>query len=439
MALELYKVGGIGAGNYTKVYKSTNKGVNWPNISTGAPYSEASLTDGTLEHIGGTLIMLGGVVNNNANGYVYHSNDYGVSFGSQVATLPYTAKQHASCVKGTDLFLACGMNASNTRQNKILKSSDKGLNWIEIGTHATVAFPAMTVHNGKVIVHGGNTGSSATSLLTTSSDGNTVTTITPTYAQDGGRFSHALVSFQGRLFMVGGFKTSTASTTNHLASILVSDDDGATWQLFNSSFPVVPGVSNPYKFFVTDTEVICVSRYNNAGTQAPTIFITTDLVNWTETTSDLGTFLNAFLGSVTVSDTPTTPETLLLSGQIDSVSSLDGTITVDTGVPVLETLYLSGQIDSVSSLDGSIQVVVVGDLVILSSVTVNGVAEPNVEIMAIRATDKKTYSTLSNADGSFQVVVETEGYYHIVYLFKDGNSNLYSAKTDPYQYVGGGV
>lgn len=370
---------------YNGVYVSTDK-INWTKKSTNFP---ATFAFGCVFEDGSGVYAFGGNTGTTStHRSIYKSSNLGESW-EFVAYFPIGIHSAATVDLNGEWYVIGGMTATSIVNDTVYKSIDKGLNWTQVGTLPQV------------------------------------------------RFLPKGFALNGQLVVVGGQSTASTASTSKVKSIITSVG-GVSWnEVSNLPYPVTSNNITVHDDAIAFANKLhFYSRYNSSNAAGVTLFSTTDLITWSEQATTIGAEIYKQFLAVEEA-TPTTPATLNLSGEISSISTLEGSITVDTGTPPLETLFGSGQIDSVSSLEGSIHIVVTGDLVIQSSVTVNGVAEANVKVLAIRDTDNKVYSTFSNADGSYQIPVETEGNYHIVYLFKDVNTNLYSTKTHPYLYVGG--
>ena len=103
--------------NVLHLYRSTNDGRNWTNIS-GEIYAPSSPF-----LAGSILFVVGG-----DSGYVYHSTDNGLSWDSICKGLP---SRTIGVLGGTEtnLFAAGGYNF----QRSIFRSTDSGASWVECG------------------------------------------------------------------------------------------------------------------------------------------------------------------------------------------------------------------------------------------------------------------------------------------------------------------
>lgn len=448
VAPHLIRMGGSGTGSYGEVYKSTaTDALNWSLLTNSAPMNLSSAHLGfSLDYVNGKYVAVGGNISPLTSSSTHtltnkvHTSVDGITW-TALNNYPSVIANHATVVDGNDLYVIGGATSATARISDIRKSSDGGNTWALIASlPIKVAGHSVVVHDGAWFLMGGDLdGSNAlnTQIYKSTDKGLTWTNIGTAPVNTWGQ---SVVVFNGEMvWLLGGVSTDNFFASNKNKKIFASTA-GVVWRDATGSTPPYPITSTNVNYTSTarvyNEKLMIFDPYNTSNSNAlMCVYSTTNLTTWAVAPTDIPQD-SGYVFLITES-TSGTPATLSLSGELNSVSTLEGTITVDTGVPPLETLLLSGQVDSVSLLEGSIRIVVTGDLVIQSSTTVNGVPEANVKVLAIRDTDNKVYSTFSNADGSYQIPVETEGYYHVVYLFKDLNNNLYSAKTHPYLYVGG--
>lgn len=174
-------------------------------------------------------------------------------------------------------------NAPGTPLNDVWSSSN-GTDWTEVlpnqpdvsetpNRFVARTNPAVFVHDGKIYVAGGrNASGTLLNDVWTSSNGSTWTELSVT-----GKFdpvwAHQIVSYNGQLFLLGGYVKDEANADVIQNTMWISEDDGVTWFKADASDPrTLPGNFPGRAFFsmyVHDNAIwISGGEYMDGGARA---------------------------------------------------------------------------------------------------------------------------------------------------------------------------
>lgn len=239
-----------------ETYSSTD-GITWTKeaLTDDAGGAIPPTRDGAIvSGFNGKLWILGGMVPTQPTetGYtfstvtnkVWSSSDgttWTVTSPAEGTTI-WTAREKAiSLVFDNKIWIIGGhgngsFGALGSPRNDVWSSSD-GINWTEVSANGSTAFtartnPAGVVHNGKLYIIGGKQGvsSSGTTFYNdvwTSTDGATWTQVI-TGTNFPARTRHKVISYDGKLWLIGG-ESYNGTTTTRYSDLWVSEDDGANW------------------------------------------------------------------------------------------------------------------------------------------------------------------------------------------------------------------
>jgi T5SS/PEP-CTERM-associated repeat protein len=201
----------------------------------------------------------------------------GSNWTQVTASAPWSARYWPGAVVFNGRMWVLGGNTGSSYTNDVWSSSD-GTNW----TQATPAAPwspryglRAVVFNGQMWVLGGNTGSSYTNDVWSSSDGTNWTQATPA-ASWGGRMEFASAVFNGRMWVLGG----RVSNTSYFNDIW-SSSDGTNWTQATpaASWSARGGLNTP----VLDGQMWVLGGSGYSG-YFNDVWSSPDGTNWTQAT-----------------------------------------------------------------------------------------------------------------------------------------------------------
>lgn len=199
--------------------------------------------------------------------------------------IPVVAFQNKMWIIGGNAYPPFGnTNTPGVPLNDVWSSSD-GITWTEVlsnfsadhgtpnGFFVARTHPAVFVHNDKIYVAGGRN-SSGTLLndVWTSTNGSTWTELNVTAHFDP-VWGHQVVSYNGQLFMLGGYIKNAVDQDAISSDLWISEDDGVTWAKADASDPrKLPG-NFPgrafFNMFVHDNAIWIVGGEHIADPSAP--------------------------------------------------------------------------------------------------------------------------------------------------------------------------
>ncbi|MEM8889575.1 MAG: fibronectin type III domain-containing protein [Bacteroidota bacterium] len=195
------------------------------------------------------------------------------------STAPWaTRASHAAVEFNGKMWVFGGNGCCGTRYNDVWSSPD-GVNWTEEASNAgwagRTAFGA-TVHDGKIWLSGGNssyTSGNEFGDVWYSSDGITWTRATAN-AAFGGRYGHEMLSYNGKLWILGGRDVNNTYSNNQVWS----STDGISWTLEMDDVGInLGGLAG---IIVHDNKIWKIGGFSD------NVSWTTDGVNWTTATNE---------------------------------------------------------------------------------------------------------------------------------------------------------
>ena len=181
---------------------------------------------------------------------------------------------------GGALWVMGGIRApgSPSELNDVWKSTDSGATWAQQTSAAWASgarYMGACVHDGKMFVSGGSAPNASNGVFS-STDGITWTTVRADGAANGftARNRHALASYDGNLWVVGGAATVWKST-----------DGGAVW----TQTTATPGwdSSRIYPQCTVHDGKLWMACGQETGGDKKDIWYTTDGITWTQATSNI--------------------------------------------------------------------------------------------------------------------------------------------------------
>ncbi len=286
---KVFLMGGINMGD---VWYSNNLYTNnWYNATNSAPWGTSDYTPKSV-FFNNKIWIIGG--QQTTTGKVFSSVD-GVTWQTVTSNAPWGARIfHTVLVfndgSGDALWVIGGSNiGQNVSYNDVWKSYD-GINWTQVTPHAnwdTRNAHTSVVFNGKMWVIGGyrynpTGGSSYLSDVWSSVDGINWVQATPLAAwalpgdPEDGRTYHTSVVFGGKMWVIGGTVRIPMGST--YMSDVWSSSDGVTWI---SATLTAPWLQRTWHTsFVYDNKMWVVAGFNSSSPSNNDVWYSSNGVNW---------------------------------------------------------------------------------------------------------------------------------------------------------------
>jgi len=233
---------------YRDVWKSTNDGVTWTQVSTTSTgyyrYSFGYCVHNSAMYIAGGIgnpSSASGVGNTVLND-VWYSNADGSSWTQATAAAAWAARSHTQLVSdGSVLYIIGGFDLSSVPLNDVWKSTDNGANWSQVlantASPGSSQFAQRGYHQalyfqGKLwVIGGGGTGSTQYNDVWSSADGGLTWIQVTAAASWVARVNHIAWTADSKLWVAGGVDQSVPIQLNDIWS----STTGATWTAARAS------------------------------------------------------------------------------------------------------------------------------------------------------------------------------------------------------------
>ena len=234
-----YIVGGHNSSGQDEMYKSTDGGQSWSQITINDP-TGVNIWDTTmLADTSGNIYLLAGNRGSDRVNEVWKSIDQGENW-TEVSVSGDVFSARVYPVGFTDsnnnFYLIGGRDSSNVRKDDVWKSTDRGQTWTQVASgnrfSGRATFAAAIDSNDNIYVIGGDTTEGIKNDIWKSSDGGaswTEVAVTGEYFR--ARHRHTVtIDNNDNIYVIGGFPNVPGHTnSNGLDDIWKSSDDGQTW------------------------------------------------------------------------------------------------------------------------------------------------------------------------------------------------------------------
>jgi hypothetical protein len=207
-------IGGSTTNGYLNdVWQSGDQGATWARVNANAGWTPrdslgiAALSDGSIVVSGGTLA--GGYTQFND---VWRSTDKGVTWTEMTPHAKWAARygHRMAAMPDGSVIITGGYTFGNGYWNDVWRSTDKGATWSRVNPGAAwpgrILHTSVVMHDGSIILMGGQVGSSyANDTWRSADNGVTWTLVTPKAGWDS-RFTHtSVVMPDGSIVLMGGW------------------------------------------------------------------------------------------------------------------------------------------------------------------------------------------------------------------------------------------
>ena len=225
---------GTSSSEQNRVWKSTDGGKAWQELTTGTKFSARS--DHTTLAIGTDIYVIGGYITGADRVWKSSDGDNWAQVTTSVSTTFSPRSGHSSVYipSGTNagMYVIGGFGAS-ARLNDVWKSTDGGATWTRVTANA--AFSARNIHSSVVLgqdiyVIGGFLGTAGRlNDVWKSTDGGANWTRVTANAAFAKRSLHGSVVLGQAIYVFGGTNRSGSGDTHYYNDVWKSTDGGATW------------------------------------------------------------------------------------------------------------------------------------------------------------------------------------------------------------------
>jgi hypothetical protein len=280
-------------GRLKDVWRSTDQGENWTQMTAAAPWTARS-GHSSVALPDGSIVMMGGWDGSNYLNDVWRSTDQGENWTQMTAAAPWTARSDHSSVALPDgnIVLMGGftkMGSSTYRVNDVWRSTDKGVTWTQITTiaewtrrsnHTSVVLP----DDSSIVLMGGAGWDNYLNDVWRSTDQGTTWTQMTADAGWRGRAGHTSVALpDGSIVLMGGVY-SDAGLAKYLNDVWRSTDQGATWTQMTDAAPWTKRRSHS-SVALPNGSIVLMGGYDGSNHRNDVWRSTDQGATWTEMTT----------------------------------------------------------------------------------------------------------------------------------------------------------
>ena len=200
-------------GLYTDVWRSTDKGATWTEMTESAGWSPR-LGINSIVTSDGSIVMMGGYDGTDKND-VWRSIDNGATWTEMTASAEWPAREYHSCVAMSDgsIVLMGGGNQQGYL-NDVWRSTDNGATWTKMTASAEWAarnvLSSVAMSDGSIIVLGGYTPDMMTDVWRSTDKGATWTRMSASAGWTPRGYLNSVAMPDGSILMLGGWTGSVA-------------------------------------------------------------------------------------------------------------------------------------------------------------------------------------------------------------------------------------
>jgi hypothetical protein len=214
----------------------------------------------------------------------WESTDDGKNY-TEVATAPFAERHvHFSLVLNSKIYVGGGSGNAVTPLKDVW-SYDTINGWVQTTANwgsgvGNRYFTTSCVHNGKILIAGGQDDLSGTTMFTDiweTADGTTFTKLCDLPAALTHFSSGVIYSFNNKLYLVGGSKYAGGSNTDINNHTYVSDNNGTTWASLGTIPIPMTGIFQDGRVWDDKMWYLCGSQ---SGVNIKGLYYSTDGITW---------------------------------------------------------------------------------------------------------------------------------------------------------------
>ncbi|MBB3697073.1 hypothetical protein KMW28_21490 [Flammeovirga yaeyamensis] len=256
---EIYVIGGTDGNRLNDVWKSSDGGKSWVEVTSSAPFTERYTHSNVV--LGNDIYVIGGASEGRLND-VWKSSDGGKSWVEVTSSAPFTKRaDQSSLVLNNEIYVIGGYDG--TRLNDVWKSSDDGKSWVEVTSSAP--FTERSSHNSVVlgddiyVIGGYYENYNRLNDVWKSSDGGKSWVEATSSAPFTKRSGHSCVVLGDDIYVIGG----SDENYNRLNDVWKSSDGGKSWVEVTSSATFTKRTD--HSSLVLDNEIYVIGGDNGYG------------------------------------------------------------------------------------------------------------------------------------------------------------------------------
>ena len=233
---------GPNGGSLNDVWRSTDDGVTWTEVTANAGWTPRELSHSVVMP-DGSIVLMGGYNFGSGNlNDVWRSTDEGATWTQMTASAGWTGRSSFSSVAMPDgsIVLMGGWGSSDV--NDVWRSTDNGATWTEMTTNAgwtpRQGLTSVAMPDGSIVLMGGedSVGNFDNDVWRSTDNGATWIEVNAS-AGWMGRYGQSSVAMpDGSIVLMGGTISPALANGNapYVNDVWRSTDDGATWTEVNA-------------------------------------------------------------------------------------------------------------------------------------------------------------------------------------------------------------
>lgn len=222
-----YRIRLIGQGYRNDVWRSTDNGATWTQLTSDAGWSERGSL-GAVVLSDGSIVLMGGIDDDgNRLNDVWRSTDNGATWTRMTANAPWEKRNRPMCVvlPGDSIVLMGGIDEDFGNMSDVWLSTDNGANWKEVTSNAPSIgrfnFSSVATPDGSIVVMGGGH-IYRNDVWRSRNKGKSWTLVTNNAAWVG-RYGHATVVMpNGNIVLMGGFNYDEGGRRNDVWRLITA-------------------------------------------------------------------------------------------------------------------------------------------------------------------------------------------------------------------------